>query len=79
HNMKSIETLARVNVLCVVKSGTITENKMSVQKEIVSKKQEIISQSDQLDACIDDYGKAMAGYNATMEAVKAYFTKTTDQ
>lgn len=44
HNMKSIETLARVNVLCVDKTGTITENKMSVQKVIVSKKQEIISQ-----------------------------------
>lgn len=79
HNMKSIETLARVNVLCVDKTGTITENKMSVQKVIVSKKQEIISQSDQLEACIADYAKAMAGDNATMEAVKAYFTKTTDQ
>lgn len=79
HNMKSIETLARVNVLCVDKTGTIAENKMSVQKVIVSKKQEIISQSDQLEACIADYAKAMAGDNATMEAVKAYFTKTTDQ
>lgn len=27
HDMKSIETLARVNVLCVDKTGTITENK----------------------------------------------------
>lgn len=32
HDMKSIETLARVNVLCVDKTGTITENKMSVQE-----------------------------------------------
>lgn len=79
HNMKSIETLARVNVLCVDKTGTITENKMSVQKVIVSKKQEIISQSDQLEERIADYAKAMAGDNATMEAVKEYFTKTTDQ
>ncbi|MGC3625337.1 cation-translocating P-type ATPase, partial [Enterococcus faecium] len=44
-----------------------------------SKKQEIISQSDQLEACIADYAKAKAGDNATMEAFKAYFTKTTDQ
>ncbi len=33
HNMKSIETLARVNVLCVDKTGTITENKMSVKSD----------------------------------------------
>lgn len=34
HDMKSIETLARVDVLCVDKTGTITENTMCV-KEIV--------------------------------------------
>ena len=38
HNMKSIETLARVNVLCVDKTGTITENKMEVKKLIPTKK-----------------------------------------
>ncbi len=31
HNMKSIETLARVDVLCVDKTGTITENTMTVK------------------------------------------------
>ena len=31
HDMKSIETLARVDVLCVDKTGTITENRMSVK------------------------------------------------
>ena len=30
HDMKSIETLARVNVLCVDKTGTITKNEMEV-------------------------------------------------
>lgn len=30
HDMKCIETLARVNVLCVDKTGTITENTMEV-------------------------------------------------
>ncbi len=34
HNMKSIETLARVDVLCVDKTGTITENTMSVRETI---------------------------------------------
>ena len=31
HNMKSIETLARVDVLCVDKTGTITEQTMTVK------------------------------------------------
>ena len=34
HNMKSIETLARADVLCVDKTGTITENNMTV-KEVI--------------------------------------------
>lgn len=34
HNMKSIETLARVDVLCVDKTGTITENTMTVKRAI---------------------------------------------
>ena len=32
HNMKSIETLARADVLCVDKTGTITENSMTVKE-----------------------------------------------
>ena len=32
--MKCIETLARVDVLCVDKTGTITENTMKVQELI---------------------------------------------
>lgn len=32
--MKSIETLARVNVLCVDKTGTITENTMAVHEAV---------------------------------------------
>lgn len=44
HDMKSIETLARVNVLCVDKTGTITENSMQVKKLIpVCKKVEKVS------------------------------------
>ena len=34
HNMKSIETLARVDVLCVDKTGTITENTTTVKRAI---------------------------------------------
>lgn len=42
HDMKCIETLARVNVLCVDKTGTITENTMEVQ-DVVLVKQETAS------------------------------------
>ena len=35
HNMKSIETLARADVLCVDKTGTITEGSMTVDRLIV--------------------------------------------
>lgn len=34
HDMKCIETLARVDTLCVDKTGTVTENKMSVQEYV---------------------------------------------
>lgn len=34
HNMKCIETLARVDVLCVDKTGTITDNTMTVKKVV---------------------------------------------
>lgn len=38
HNMKCIETLARVDVLCVDKTGTITDNTMSVKKMLPLRK-----------------------------------------
>mgnify|MGYP000214148173 CR=1 FL=1 len=34
HDMGCIETLARVDVLCVDKTGTVTENKMAVEDVI---------------------------------------------
>lgn len=81
HDMKSIETLARVDVLCVDKTGTITENKMSV-KEIMPA--EVLSSSDR-ESSIEDEGKilkvvgdfvaSMSSDNSTMEAMKAYFTE----
>ena len=37
HDMKSIETLARVNVLCVDKTGTITEDSMCVSEVVKAK------------------------------------------
>lgn len=79
HDMKSIETLARVNVLCVDKTGTITENQMSVQKLLIAKNEQAEQQATRIQALISDYAKAMANDNATMQAIKTYFNKPTDQ
>lgn len=73
HDMKSVETLARVNVLCVDKTGTITEPKMSVEKAIPSRD----FKGQNLDPIIGDFAQAMPADNATMKAVHAYFTEKT--
>ncbi len=70
HDMKCIETLARVNVLCVDKTGTITENTMEVQ-EVVPSNEEI--QIEPLKALIGDFAAAMSSDNITMAAIKSYF------
>ena len=70
HDMKSIETLARVDVLCVDKTGTITNNNMEVvQYESISKS------SDDIFQKISDFANAQDKDNITMKAFKDYFTK----
>ena len=73
HDMKCIETLARVNVLCVDKTGTVTENTMKVQEMIPSGEYEE-EQREPLHMLIGDFAAAMSSDNITMEAVKAYFS-----
>lgn len=48
HNMKCIETLARVDVLCVDKTGTITDNTMTVKKMYPLRKMQSVEQSTAL-------------------------------
>ncbi len=73
HDMKSIETLARVNVLCVDKTGTITENKMTVQKLLAAPGYDR-DKMPELEHLIGDFVKAMAPDNSTMQAMKECFT-----
>ena len=71
HDMKCIETLARVNVLCVDKTGTITEPGMHVYET------KILDGLDEAQtvATIADVVAAQEKDNATMEALQKYFTK----
>lgn len=73
HDMKCIETLARVDVLCVDKTGTITEGRMSVISALPVGE---ISE-DELVSEISDFASAQSADNATMLAVKNYFNSPT--
>lgn len=70
HDMKCIETLARVNVLCVDKTGTITEPGMHVYDFSV------LDGADQLEISqlLADFVAVQEKDNATMEALKAHFS-----
>lgn len=74
HDMKCIETLARVNVLCVDKTGTITENTMEVNGEIPMDGYDSQSMAP-LKQIISDFASAMSSDNITMKAMKDYFNK----
>lgn len=76
HDMKCIETLARVNVLCVDKTGTITENTMQVNR-VIPAETETEEASASLEELLGDFSAAMSSDNITMEAMKAYFKKST--
>ena len=76
HDMKSIETLARVNVLCVDKTGTITENIMSVKKVIPTEHYKE-DEMPELEKMLGDFTKAMSSDNSTMEALKKHFKEET--
>ena len=86
HDMKCIETLARVNVLCVDKTGTITVPEMEVAQFILAKEkeQEADQQSEyrnqtaeeeknKVARLLSDCVRALPCDNATMEALQQYF------
>ncbi len=66
HDMKSIETLARVDVLCVDKTGTITEPEMCVSDIVVR------AGGDNTFSLLSDYVAAANDTNATMQALREY-------
>lgn len=74
HDMKSIETLARVDTLCVDKTGTITDSNMKVQDiEILDHK----LNQEELFGVMSDFAFAQDADNITMSAIKVYFNHPT--
>ena len=70
HDLGCIEALARVNVLCVDKTGTITESKMNVSGVVSVDSR--YTQYD-IDNMLSDFVGNMDADNDTMRAIKEYF------
>lgn len=70
HSMKSIETLARVTVICVDKTGTITENEMVVDGVTPT----VNATRSSIQGVLNDFVQAMPNDNSTMQALHQYFT-----
>ncbi len=73
-NMRCIETLARVDVLCVDKTGTITESAMKVAGLESATR---YYTEDELIPLISDLAASQSPDNITMEAMQACFTQPT--
>ena len=72
HDMKSIETLARVDTLCVDKTGTVTDNSMLVADAVPAQR----LTDDQLrryKGLVGEYLNALPDDNITMRAMRDYF------
>ena len=68
-----VETLARVDVLCVDKTGTITETRMEVKGTALLCPGRY--NGEDIDMVMADYAGNMPADNETMIAVQAYFNK----
>lgn len=69
HDMKSIETLARVNVLCIDKTGTITDGTMQVEKYVTLNNHK----DTEVKELLCDFAFYQEEDNITMKALKDYF------
>lgn len=72
--MEAIEALARVNVLCLDKTGTITTGDLEVENVLLCSQlsqQKVYDIMGAMAYCFDDL-------NATQEAIRKYFPKSED-
>lgn len=72
HDMRSIETLARIDVLCVDKTGTITSDKMSVI-DVFGSVNEKDNELNDAKEVFSKYVNTIGDNNITMEALRKYF------
>ena len=72
HDMKSVETLARVDTLCVDKTGTVTDNSMLVADAVPAQKF-TDDQMRRYKGLVGEYLEALPDDNITMRAMRDYF------
>lgn len=77
HDMKCIETLARVDVICVDKTGTVTEPEMHV-KAVVPLEGDTDAARYDCERRIRDFVLNMTPDNATMRSLQEYFDDKKD-
>lgn len=76
HELACVENLARVDVLCVDKTGTITENEMKLRDLIdlgCNEKGDSDCLSSEFRSMLYAFSSASEADNITMQAIKAYF------
>jgi len=72
--LHSIETLARVDVICLDKTGTLTEGKMALREVIPFEKH----QKEEIDTILEAITSNSVDDNATMKALKDVYVLDSD-
>ena len=75
HDMRSIETLARVDTICVDKTGTITDNSMLVADAVLADNKVDSDGAIKAQMChlVSEYISCVPDDNITMHALEEYF------
>ncbi|WP_029232123.1 HAD-IC family P-type ATPase [Butyrivibrio sp. VCB2006] len=81
HDMRSIETLARVDTICVDKTGTITDNSMLVADAVLANPgyENDEERLRDIETLISDYIGCVPDDNITMHALEDYFKYSTNR